>query len=65
MVKNHQAWRPSYRTVIVIIKAFVPVSPPLVAPTVTADVVAGVGVLEINPVTVLIESPTRFSHEDA
>jgi hypothetical protein len=65
MVKDHQACRQIYRTVIVIIKAFVPVSSLLVAPTVTADVVAAVGVLEINPVAVLIESPTRFSHEDA
>jgi len=35
-----------------------------VAPTVTADVVAAIGVLEFNSVAVLIESPTRFSDED-
>ena len=64
MVKDHQAWRKFYCTVTVIVKAFVPVSPPLGAPTVTADVVAAVGVLEFNPVAVLIESPTRFSYED-
>ena len=56
MVKDHQAWRKFYRTVTVIVKAFVPVSPPLVVPTVTADVVAAVGVLEFNPVAVLIEA---------
>ena len=64
MVKDHQAWRQFYRTVTVIVKAFVPVSPPLVAPIVTADVVAAVGVLELNPVAVLIKNPTRFSDED-
>ena len=52
MVKDHQAWRQFYRTVTVIVKAFVPVSPSLVAPTVTADVAAAVGVIEINPVAV-------------
>jgi hypothetical protein len=35
-----------------------------VAPTVTAEVDAAVGVLKINPVAVLIESSARFSHED-
>ena len=44
-------------TVTVIVKALVPVPPALVAPTVTADVAAVVGVPEINPVAVLIVSP--------
>jgi hypothetical protein len=52
MVKDHQAWRQFYRTVTVIGKAFVPVSPSLVAPTVTADVASAVGILEMNPVAV-------------
>jgi hypothetical protein len=64
MLKDHQAWRQFYRAVIVLVKAFVPLSPPLVAPTVTVDVAAVVGVLEINPVAVLIKSPTWFRHED-
>ena len=64
MVKDHQAWRQFYRTVTVIVQAFVPVSASLMAPTVTADVAAAVGVLEINPVAVLIESQASFSHED-
>ena len=44
-------------TVTVIVKALVPAPPPLMAPTVTADVAAVVGVPEINPVAVLIVSP--------
>ena len=44
-------------TVTVIVKAFVPVPPPLMAPTVTADVAAVVGVPEINPVAVLTVRP--------
>jgi hypothetical protein len=57
IVKDYQAWRQFYRTVTVIVKALLPVPPALLAPTVTADVAAAVGVPEINPVAVLIVSP--------
>jgi hypothetical protein len=42
---------------MVNVRVAVPVPPPLVALSVTADVPVAVGVPEINPVAVLIESP--------